>query len=264
MVLLIVHLFRCKFLLHVIHIYRTCFSHNKDVLREKQVLHQFLLKSYDCFWGQAEISISVTLGHHSCCIGKLSWFSIIIVDKRLYFILLVLWFRWKRRFPSNEANCYNYRTPLLYESLVWINEARINFVLIFVDFFENFKPYFIIFGRDVVWCYSLINWRHSATLIPVCNIGFIPVCCRFCRQKASHGDVWWMHCLLYVASDMKLCQIHSRVRITSYPFIINKACNTTLSFVIIVTFEPGHEKTCLIPYANNKGAVWSAPLLFAE
>ena len=27
---------------------------------------QFLLKSYDCFGGQAEISISVTLGYRNC------------------------------------------------------------------------------------------------------------------------------------------------------------------------------------------------------
>ena len=66
MVLLIVHQYRCKFLLHVIHIYRTCFSYNEDVLREKQVFHQFLLTNYDCVGGQAEVSISVALGYHSC------------------------------------------------------------------------------------------------------------------------------------------------------------------------------------------------------
>ena len=59
-------LYRCKFLLHVIHIYRTCFSYNEDGFREKQVFHQFLLKSYDWFCGQAEVSISVALGYHSC------------------------------------------------------------------------------------------------------------------------------------------------------------------------------------------------------
>ena len=45
---------------------RTCFSYNEDVLRGKQAFHQFVLKNYDCIWGQAEVSISVTLGYHSC------------------------------------------------------------------------------------------------------------------------------------------------------------------------------------------------------
>ena len=39
---------------------------HEDVLREKQVFHNFLLNSYDCFWGQAKVSISVTLGYHCC------------------------------------------------------------------------------------------------------------------------------------------------------------------------------------------------------
>ena len=61
MVLLIVYLYQCNFLLQIIHIYRTCFSYNEDVPREKQVFHQFLLKSNDCFGGQAEVRISVTI-----------------------------------------------------------------------------------------------------------------------------------------------------------------------------------------------------------
>ena len=63
MVLLIVHVYRCKFLLQAIHIYRTCFPYNEDVLREKQVFHQFLFKSYNCFLGQANVS---TLRYHCC------------------------------------------------------------------------------------------------------------------------------------------------------------------------------------------------------
>ena len=66
MVLLIIHLYRCQFLLHVIHIYRTCFAYNEGAFREKQVFRQYLLKSYDSFLGQAEVSISVTLGYRSC------------------------------------------------------------------------------------------------------------------------------------------------------------------------------------------------------
>ena len=50
MVLLIVNLYRCKFLLHASHTYRICFQYNEDFLREKQVFHQ--LKSYDCFEGK--------------------------------------------------------------------------------------------------------------------------------------------------------------------------------------------------------------------
>ena len=102
---------KCIFFLRLIHIYRICFWYNDDVLREKQVFHQFLLKSYDCFWA----SISVTQGYPSCQphITKVYRFSIIIVGKRLYFIILVLWFRWKRRFPNNEANCTNWRPPLV-------------------------------------------------------------------------------------------------------------------------------------------------------
>ena len=34
------------------------------------------------------------------CTGNIRWFSIIIVGKKLHFIILVLFFRWKRRFPS--------------------------------------------------------------------------------------------------------------------------------------------------------------------
>ena len=47
--------------------------------------------------------------------------------------------------------------------------------------------------------------------------------------------------------------------------------------IFTIRYEPGHEKMCLMPYANNKGAdqpahphslisafvVWSAPLLYA-
>ena len=82
MVLLIVHLYRCKFCLHAIHIYRTCFPYNEDVLREKQVFYQFLLKSFDCFSGQAEVSISVTLGYHSCQphIAKLYWKTLLVFN----------------------------------------------------------------------------------------------------------------------------------------------------------------------------------------
>ena len=53
-------------IVQVIHIYRTWFAYAEDVLREKQVFHQFLLRRYDCFLGQAEVSISVALGYHSC------------------------------------------------------------------------------------------------------------------------------------------------------------------------------------------------------
>ena len=51
MVLLIVHLHRCKFLLHTIHVSRTCFPYNEDILREKQVFYHFwkLLNSYRKF-----------------------------------------------------------------------------------------------------------------------------------------------------------------------------------------------------------------------
>ena len=43
-VLLTVHLYRCKFLCHAIHIYRTCFP-----IMNMSVCNQVLLKSYDCF-----------------------------------------------------------------------------------------------------------------------------------------------------------------------------------------------------------------------
>ena len=37
------------------------------------------------------------------CTWKLRWFAIIIVGIRLYFVILVALFRWKRIFPSKEA-----------------------------------------------------------------------------------------------------------------------------------------------------------------
>ena len=84
---MIVHLYRCKILLHAIHIYRSCSPCNEDVLREKHVfyMYQFLLKGNDCFQGQAEVSISVVLGYHSfqphiaMTYRKRRWFATITV-----------------------------------------------------------------------------------------------------------------------------------------------------------------------------------------
>ena len=59
---------------------------------------------------------------------------------------------------------------------------------------------------------------------------------------------------------------------SAYVQIFCRSCNTRLAMIL---HEPGHEKMCLMSYANNKGAdqpahprsliraVWSAPLFFA-
>ena len=110
---IVVNLSRCKFLLYVIHIYRTCFLYNEDVLREEQVFHHFLLKSYDCFWRQAEISISVKLGYHSCQphVANLYRETTLVFNyfcrQKTVFYNSSLWFRWKRKFSSNVTNCTN-------------------------------------------------------------------------------------------------------------------------------------------------------------
>ena len=34
----------------------------------------------------------------------------------------------------------------------------------------------------------------------------------------------------------------------------NKLSSLNVEFLVLFIYKPGHEKTCLIPYANNKGA----------
>ena len=187
------------------------FTEHEDILREnyKSSINIYW-KVMTAFEGKL-VSISVALGYHlPAPYSKL-------YQKTLYFIILVLGFRWRCRFLSKEANCTISRTPLIHINLkkqmfpthlgygikVWAHVGRPLALLCASPITRSMIP-----SRRVKARLSFIKYQFTDS--------FEDSVCMYTRQKkfctlGSFGEFYLnlecMHLMLYRCLEKSFCTI---------------------------------------------------------